>query len=96
MYIKFLDSDTLYSGKIRKVKPHVISVTCDVINTSGLNLFLDAKGKRNISGNAYENFTTIYKNDGEDLYGNPFVGYFLSDNGSVYVPKHIIIDDKED
>ena len=95
MYIKFLNSDAIYSGKIKKVKPHVISVKCEAVNVSGFNLYLDADGKRDIGGSAYNDFVTLYKNDGKDLYGKAFDGYFLSDDGSQYMPRNYITEDKE-
>lgn len=84
-YLKFLDT-----RKIHKVTvvPNENIVTLEfkdekVVNTSGFNLFLDAKCEVDIGGNSYHGYTTIYRNDSEtDKYN----GYQLSNDGSVYIP----------
>lgn len=52
------------------------------MNTNGFKLYLDEEMRHDISGNNYEGFTMIYRNDDETAKYN---GYQLSNDGSVYI-----------
>ena len=56
------------------------------VNTSGLDIFIDPEGKKDIGGDAYADFTTIYRNDEVTAEYN---GYQLSNDGSVYTPEPV-------
>lgn len=89
MYIKFLDSNKIIECT---VVPNGNVVTLKfpknvIVDTSGFRAFLDKEGEYDISGDSYENFTTVYRNDEETAKYN---GYQLSNDGSVYVPPKFI------
>lgn len=86
MYIKFNDAESAVQCT---VKPQGNVVTLQfprgndpVVNTSGFKLYLDEEIQHDISGNSYDGFTMIYRNDDETAKYN---GYQLSNDGSVYI-----------
>lgn len=86
MYIKFNDAESAVQCT---VKPQGNIVTLQfpcgnelIVNTSGFKLYLDEEMQHNISGNSYDGFTTIYRNDDETAKYN---GYQLSNDGGVYI-----------
>ena len=90
-YIKFKDSENLIQCIVHPVGTNIITLQFPdaesiEINTSGLDVFLDPEGKKNIGGNAYDDFTTIYRND--DVTAE-YHGYQLSNDGSVYTPEPV-------
>ena len=90
-YIKFKDSENLIQCIVHPVGTNIITLQFPdaesiEVNTSGLDVFLDPKGKKNIGGDAYEDFTTLYRNDDVTAEYN---GYQLSNDGSVYTPEPI-------
>lgn len=90
-YIKFKDSEKLIHCIVHPVGTNIITLQFPdaesiEINTSGLDVFLDSEGKKNIGGDAYEDFTTIYRNDNVTAEYN---GYQLSNDGSVYTPEPV-------
>ena len=85
-YIKFKDSEKLIHCIVHPVGTNIITLQFPdaesiEVNTSGLDVFLDPEGKKNIGGDAYADFTTIFRNDGVTAEYN---GYQLSNDGSVY------------
>ena len=90
-YIKFKDSEKLIHCIVHPVGTNIITLQFPdaesiEVNTSGLDVFLDPEGKKNIGGDAYADFTTIYRNDDVTAEYN---GYQLSNDGSVYTPEPI-------
>lgn len=90
-YIKFKNSEKLIHCIVHPVGTNIITLQFTdaesiEVNTSGLDVFLDPKGKKNIGGDAYEDFTTLYRNDDVTAEYN---GYQLSNDGSVYTPEPI-------
>ena len=87
MYIKFLNSNSPIECS---VVPNGNIVTLKfknkvVVNTSGFRCYLDKECEYDISGDSYEAFTTLYRDDEETAKDN---GYQLSNDGSVWVkPK---------
>lgn len=83
MYIKFLNSnlpikcEVVPSGNIVTLKFE----NKIVVNTNGFHCYLDDKCEYDISGNSYENFTTIYR---DDETTEEYNGYQLSNDGSIY------------
>jgi hypothetical protein len=81
-YLKFLDGEDLY--KVKAVpQGNVVTLTFTgkkTISTAGFDLYLDEDGKKNIGGEAYHGYTTIYRDNDDDEYS-----YQLSNDGSVYV-----------
>ena len=90
-YIKFKDSEKLIHCIVHPVGTNIITLQFQnaesiEVNTSGLDVFLDPEGKKNIGGDAYADFTTIFRNDDVTAEYN---GYQLSNDGSVYTPEPI-------
>lgn len=83
MYIKFLNSKIPIKCSVSKNKNVVTLKFSDriVVNTSGFHCYLDEKCEYDISGDFYEKFITIYRDDEETAKYN---GYQLSNDGSVY------------
>lgn len=95
MYIKFLNSKNLIECSVTR-NGNIVTLKFKekvVVNNSGFRCYLDEKCEYDLSGNAYEVFTTIYRDDEETAKYN---GYQLSNDGCVYekpVPKvHFYIE----
>ena len=90
-YIKFKDSEKLIHCIVHPVGTNIITLQFQdaesiEVNTSGLDVFLDQEGKKNIGGDAYADFTTIYRNDDVTAEYN---GYQLSNDGSIYTAEPV-------
>ena len=90
-YIKFKDSEKLIHCIVHPVGTNIITLQFPdaesiEVNTSGLDVFLDPEGKKNIGGDAYEDFTTLYRNDDVTAEYN---GYQLSNDGSIYTAEPV-------
>ena len=85
MYIRFLNSNVLYevsvsvSGIVATLKFKDKDVP---VNTNGFEVFKDRECLYNLGGDFYRAFTTLYRNDEST---EPYNGYQLSNDGSVYV-----------
>jgi hypothetical protein len=90
-YLKFLDGEELYKVKaVPQGQGNIVTLTFSeekVINTTGFDLYLDEDGKKNIGGEAYHGYTTIYRDNDDDEYS-----YQLSNDGSVYVEPEPILE----
>lgn len=90
MYIKFLNSNSTIECEVIPEGNVVTLKFSDkvVVNTSGFHAYLDKKCEYDISGDTYEKFVTIYR---DDEFTAEFNGYQLSSDGSVYVdpPKTV-------
>lgn len=89
MYIKFNDmNEALQCTVVPQENIVTLRFPCGnepTMNTSGFRLYLNAEMQHDISGDSYEGFITIYRNDEETAKYN---GYQLSNDGSAY--KHPI------
>lgn len=90
-YIKFKDSEKLIHCIVHPVDTNIITLQFPdaesiEVDTSGLDVFLDPEGKKNIGGDAYADFTTIYRNDDVTAEYN---GYQLSNDGSIYTEEPV-------
>lgn len=86
MYIKFLNSKTPLKCSV-SVNGNVATLKFKdkiFVNTSGFHAYLDKDCEYDIGGDAYEKFTTIYRDDEVTAEYN---GYQLSKDGSVYVEE---------
>lgn len=85
MYIRFLNSNVLYEcsvsviGNVATLKFKDKDVP---VNTNGFDVFKDRECLYNLGGDFYRAFTTLYRNDETT---EPYNGYQLSNDGSVYV-----------
>lgn len=87
MYIKFNDAKLAVQCTVIPQGGNIVTLQFPygndpAVNTSGFKLYLDEEMQHDISGNSYEGFTTIYRNDDETAKYN---GYQLSDDSSVYI-----------
>ena len=87
MYIKFNDAESAARCTVIPQGDHIVTLQFPlgnepIINKSGFKLYLDEEMQHDISGNSYEGFTTIYRNDDETAKAN---SYQLSNDGSVYI-----------
>jgi hypothetical protein len=89
-YLKFQNDEKLYNVKVRSQGNIVTLLFSDekIVNISGFDLYLDKEGQKNIGGNTYHAFTTIYKNDVDDNNS-----YQLSNDGTVYTAPEIVEND---
>ena len=87
MYIRFNGFEEVYVGKVKRYGENVVYIESPTIMTSGFHIYLDAACTADLGGNTYDNFVTVYKNDGLDLDNKLTVtGLYLSNDGSTYVP----------
>ena len=83
MYIKFVSHAEPVEGSV-SVTGNVATLKFKegiVVNASGFRCYMDKEMKYNLSGEAYLDFKTVYRNDDETQKYN---GYQLSNDGSVY------------
>jgi hypothetical protein len=93
VYLRFLDSKELHKVTV-KPSSNVVTISFadeKVVSTAGFDLFLDAEGNKDIGGDSYHSFNTIYR---DDEYTQEYNGYQLSSDGSVYVEPEIPLGDE--
>jgi hypothetical protein len=76
-----------FNAQLYKVKAvpqgNIVTLTfagAKAISTAGFDLYLDENAEKNIGGETYHGYTTIYRDNDDDEYS-----YQLSNDGSVYV-----------
>ena len=85
-YIKFNDKEVPIKAVVVPVGANLVSIHCEEEPSStGFSLFLDENMEHPIDNGEYQTFTTLYRHfDG---------GYFLSNDGSVWVdPKSLPVE----